>query len=200
MGGKQQKKNLFGGLVTRGVVHPNNRHNIGFACVNHFARTQGIKFDKKQGHARIGSGEVAGNKVVAARPQTYMNLSGQSVSRLVKKFDISLNDLLVIHDDLDLPLGKIRISQGGGSGGHKGIDSIISYLESQDFIRMRVGISRPPIIEGSVNDKETEIIAYVLSDFTPDEKKIITETIPKVSEAILCLLTEGLVAAMNRYN
>ena len=191
---------LIVGLGNPGRVHANNRHNIGFACVNHFARTQGIKFDKKQGHARIGSGEVAGNKVVAARPQTYMNLSGQSVSRLIKKFDISLNDLLVIHDDLDLPLGKIRISQGGGSGGHKGIDSIISYLESQDFIRIRVGISRPPIIEGSVNDKEAEIIDYVLSDFTPDEKKIITETIPKVSEAILCLLTEGLIAAMNRYN
>jgi PTH1 family peptidyl-tRNA hydrolase len=168
--------------------------------VNYFARTQGIKFDKKQGHARIGSGEVAGNKVVVARPQTYMNLSGQSVSRLIKKFNINLNDLLVIHDDLDLPLGKIRISQGGGSGGHKGIDSITTHLGNPDFPRIRIGIGRPPIIEGSVNDKEAEIIDYVLSDFTPGEKKIITETIPKVSESILCLLTEGLTPAMNRYN
>jgi len=190
---------LIVGLGNPGRVHANNRHNIGFACVNHFARTQGIKFDKKQGHARIGSGEVAGNKMVAARPQTYMNLSGQSVSRLIKKFDISLNDLLVIHDDLDLSLGKIRISQGGGSGGHKGIDSIISYLESQDFIRIRVGIGQP-IATGDAKISNDEIIAYVLGDFTPDEKKIITETIPKVSEAILCLLTEGLTEVMNKYN
>jgi PTH1 family peptidyl-tRNA hydrolase len=129
-----------------------------------------------------------------------MNLSGESVIRLVNKFNISLNDLLVIHDDLDLPLGKIRLSQGSGSGGHKGVDSIITHLGSLDFPRIRVGIGRPPIIEGSAEDREANIVAYVLSDFTTDEKKVITEVIPKVSEAILCLLNEGLTAAMNKYN
>ena len=117
---------LIVGLGNPGRGYANNRHNMGFMCLNYFARTQGIQFDKKQGKARIGTGEVAGNKVVLARPQTYMNQSGQSVSRLVKKFNISLDDLLVIHDDLDLPLGKIRIRQGGSSGGHKGIESIIN--------------------------------------------------------------------------
>jgi len=145
-------------------------------------------------------GEVAGNKLVLARPQTGMNLSGQSVKRLVKRFDINLNDLLIIHDDLDLPLGKIRISQGSSSGGHKGIESIIRQLGSADFIRIRVGIGRPDVREGSDKDKEAEIIKYVLSDFTPDEKKTITQVIPRVSEAILCLLSEGLTAAMNEYN
>ncbi len=192
--------NLIVGLGNPGRGYANNRHNAGFICLNHFARTQGIRFDKKQGKARIGTGEIADSKVVVAKPQTYMNLSGQSVSRLIKKFDINLDDLLVIHDDLDLPLGKIRIRLGGGSGGHNGVDSIISELGSQDFIRLRVGIGRPVKNEDSTEPSDDEIITYVLSDFTPDEKQAITQVIPRVTEAILCLLTEGLTAAMNRYN
>ncbi|MFQ6121763.1 MAG: aminoacyl-tRNA hydrolase [Dehalococcoidales bacterium] len=191
---------LIVGLGNPGRIYARNRHNIGFMCLGYFAKQQGIRLDKKQGQARIGTGEVAGNKLIVARPQTHMNLSGESVSRLVKKFNISLNDLLIIHDDLDLPLGKIRLSQGSGSGGHKGVDSIITHLGSQDFPRIRIGISRPSIIEGSVETREADIVAYVLSDFTPDEKKTITQVMPKVGEAILCLLTEGLTAAMNKYN
>ena len=191
---------LIVGLGNPGRVYANNRHNVGFICLNHFARTQGIKFDKKQGKARIGTGEVAGNKIVLARPQTYMNLSGQSVSRLIKKFSVDLNDLLVIHDDLDLPSGKIRIRQGGSSGGHKGIESIISCLGSQDFSRLRIGIGRPTEIRDIAEAREADISAYVLSDFTPDEKQIIIDVVPKVNEAILCLLTEGLTATMNKYN
>ncbi|MFB0559457.1 MAG: aminoacyl-tRNA hydrolase [Dehalococcoidales bacterium] len=186
---------LIVGLGNPGRGYANNRHNVGFICLNHFARTQGIRFDKKQGQARIGLGEVAGSKLVVARPQTFMNLSGQSVSRLVKKFNINPNNLLVIHDDLDLPLGKIRIRRGGSSGGHKGVDSIIAWLGNQDFLRLRVGIGRPAIAES-----EDDIIDYVLSDFTPGEKQAISTVMPGVGEAILCLLTEGLVAAMNKYN
>ena len=187
---------LIIGLGNPGQRYVNNRHNIGFICLNHFAKTQGIRFDRKQGQARIGIGKVVGNEVVVAKPQTYMNLSGESVSRLMKKHNANLDDLLVIHDDLDLPPGKIRIRRGGSSAGHKGIDSIITYLGSQDFTRMRIGIGRPanPLLS------EADIIAYVLSDFTPDEKLTISQVIPKVSEAILCLITKGLVEAMNRYN
>jgi len=188
------------GLGNPGRFYAHNRHNIGFMCLSHFARIQGISFDRKQAQARTGTGEVAGDELILARPQTHMNLSGESVSRLIKKFKISPDDLIVIHDDLDLPPGKIRLRQGGSSGGHKGIDSIIAHLENADFLRIRVGIGRPPLPESFIKDKEAEIIDYVLSDFTPDEKKIITEVIPKVSEAILCLLSEGLTAAMNKYN
>ena len=191
---------LIVGLGNPGRGYANNRHNVGFVCLNHFARMQGIRFDKKQCKARIGLGEVAGNEVVLASPQTYMNRSGRSVSLLVKKFNVSLNNLLVIHDDLDLPLGKIRIRQGGSAGGHKGVGSIITELGSQNFIRIRVGIGRPIKNEGFTEFSEADIIAYVLSDFTPDEKQAIFQVIPTVSEAILGLLTEGLVAAMNRYN
>ena len=191
---------LIVGLGNPGREYAHNHHNIGFMCLNHLARAHGIPLDKKQGQARTGSGNIAGNKVVLARPQTYMNLSGESVSRLINKFKVSPEDLLVIHDDLDLPLGKIRLRHGGGSGGHKGIDSIISCLGNRDFYRIRVGIGRPDTVNGSLQDGGTEIIDYVLSDFTPDEKKIITKVIPEVTEAILCLLNEGLTAAMNKYN
>ena len=190
---------LIVGLGNPGRGYAHNRHNVGFVCLNHFARTQGIRFDRKQGKARIGTGEVAGSKVLLARPQTYMNLSGQSVSRLIKKFNINLNDLLVIHDDLDLPLGKIRLRHGSSSGGHKGIDSIISSLGSQDFTRLRVGIGRPTT-EGLVPTSEADIIAYVLSNFTSEEKQIIVQVILRAGEVIYCLLTEGLVVAMNKYN
>ena len=191
---------LIVGLRNPGRGYANNRHNIGFMCLKHFARRHCIRFDKKQGKARIGSGEVAGNKVILAKPQTYMNLSGQSISLLVKKFDINLNDLIVIHDDLDLPLGKIRIRHGSSSGGHKGVDSIIFSLDSQDFSRLRVGIGRPTATEGSNQTSESDIITYVLSDFTPEEKQAVAGVIPRVSEAILYLLTEGLSPAMNKYN
>jgi len=188
------------GLGNPGQGYANNRHNIGFVCLSYFARIQGIRFDKKQCKARIGLGEVAGSEVVLAKPQTYMNLSGRSVSLLVKKFNVSLNDLLIIHDDLDLPLGKMRIRQGGSSGGHKGIGSVITDLGSPNFIRIRVGIGRPIITEGVAEISEADIITYVLSDFTPHEKQAITQVMPSVSEAILCILTDGPVAAMNRYN
>lgn len=188
---------LIVGLGNPGRSYAGNRHNTGFMCLNYFARRNAIKFDRKQGRARTGQGEVASHKVVLARPQTHMNQSGQSVALLVRKFAISLDNLLVIHDDLDLAPGRFRISFGAGSGGHKGINSIIDYLNSQEFVRLRVGIGHPR----TANDvSESDIIAYVLGDFTPEEKNTMTQVIPAVSDAILCLITHGLTAAMNRYN
>lgn len=191
---------LIVGLGNPGRVYAHNRHNIGFMCLNHFSKTQGIRLEKKQGQSRTGSGRADGVKLMVARPQTYMNLSGEAVGQLVRKFRIDLADLTVIHDDLDLPVGKIRLRQGGGSGGHNGIASIIARLGSPDFCRIRVGIGRPLFFEGSAGDKETAIIDYVLSDFRAEEKKIMAKVIPVVGQAILCLLTEGLVTAMNEYN
>ena len=185
---------LIVGLGNPGRGYARNRHNLGFRCLSRFARGQGIRFDKKQGLARTGAGEIAGVKVLLARPQTYMNLSGESVSRLERKFRIDRADLLVIHDDLDLPLGKIRIRQDGGSGGHKGIASITAALGSPDFLRLRVGIGRP------TDDDEVATTGYVLSDFTPEEERVMTRVIPTVNQAILCLLSDGLEAAMNKYN
>jgi PTH1 family peptidyl-tRNA hydrolase len=193
---RNREMKLIIGLGNPGRSYASNRHNIGFICLRYFARARAIKLNQNKGLARIGTGVVAGNKVVLARPQTFMNNSGQSVSRLLRKFKVSPKDLLVIHDDLDLPLAKIRISSGSGSGGHKGINSIIQELGTQDFTRIRVGIGRP----ANPTPTEDDIIAYVLSDFTPQERKAVSSVIPRVSEAILCLLTEGLTTAMNRFN
>jgi PTH1 family peptidyl-tRNA hydrolase len=191
---------LIVGLGNPGLFYAHNRHNIGYMCINRFAREHKIRFNKKQGLARIGSGEISGEKVVLARPQTFMNNNGESVSRLVARYKIGLSDLIVIHDDLDLPTGKIRLRQGRGSGGHKGIESIIAHLGKGNFYRVRVGIGRPDIADDSNIDKGQAVIDYVLSGFTRQEKKIIDGVIPEVSRAILCLLTEGIDTAMNRYN
>ena len=191
---------LIVGLGNPGFLYTRNRHNVGFMCVQHLARTLGIRFDRKQGHARTGIGNIARNRVVLARPQTYMNASGESVSVLLKKLNVKPTDVIVIHDDLDLPVGKIRLRLGGNSGGHKGIDSIITRIGTRDFYRIRVGIGRPEADDSPAPPKEDAVIAYVLSDFMPEERKIIDETIPKVSEAIAHLLTAGLNAAMNKYN
>ena len=191
---------LIVGLGNPGLFYAHNRHNIGYMCVNRFAREHKIRFNKKQGLARIGSGEINGEKVVLARPQTFMNNSGESVNRLVKRYKTELTDLIVIHDDLDLPTGKIRLRQGRGSGGHKGIESIITHLGKGTFYRVRVGIGRPDIAEDTDIDREQAVIDYVLSGFTRQEKKIMDIAIPEVGRAILCLLTEGIEAAMNKYN
>ena len=191
---------LIVGLGNPGRNYASSLHNLGFMCVNHFARMHSIWLDKKRANARIGIGKVAGIEVVVARPHTYMNLSGQSVSKLVKKFKVSPDDLIVIYDELDLPLGKIRIRPGGSSAGHKGMESIITELGSQDFPRIRVGIGQPPPDEQSPQITDADIVTYLLSDLPPEIKATITQVIPKVSEAILCILTEGLTVAMNKFN
>jgi PTH1 family peptidyl-tRNA hydrolase len=191
---------LIVGLGNPGFWYSRNRHNIGFMCVRHLARKQRIRFDKKQGHARTGIGNIGRHRVVLARPQTYMNASGESVSALMRKLNLIPTDIVVIHDDLDLPTGKIRLRLGGGSGGHKGIDSIIARIGAQDFYRVRVGVGRPDTTATDDAGKEEAIISYVLSNFTREERMIIDKTVPEVSRAVVCLLTEGIDAAMNKFN
>ena len=189
---------LIVGLGNPGNTYARNRHNVGFQCLNHFAKLHSVRFDRRQCQARVGTGEVRGEKLLLAKPGTFVNLSGKSVAGLVHKHDIPLSNLLVIYDDLDLPLGKIRLRQSGSSGGHKGMNSIISALGSEDFPRIRVGIGRPQTEEQSVS--EDAIINYVLSDFSPQEEAIIKTVIATVSEAIDCFLTQGIEAAMSKFN
>jgi len=127
-----------------------------------------------------------------------MNLSGDSVGCLVRKHGIHLSDLLIIHDDMDLPLGKIRLRQRGGSGGHRGMNSIIAALGSQHFARVRVGIGRPRDEENPTT--KDAIISYVLSDFSTPEEAVINDVTVRVSEAVECFVAEGIEAAMNRFN
>jgi PTH1 family peptidyl-tRNA hydrolase len=193
---KKRDVTLIVGLGNPGDKYARNRHNIGFMCVDHLTRSNGIRLNKKEGQARTGSGEVSGKQVILAQPQTFVNRSGLAVSQLVRKYQVTRNRLVVIHDDLDLPSGKIRIRQGGSSAGHRGVMSIADSLGGSDFIRIRVGIGRPDVTE----DKDAEVVDYVLGDLTPDEEKTFAEVIPRVSDAVQSLLAEGLDATMKRFN
>ncbi len=198
--GQKGNIKLIVGLGNPGREYQKTRHNLGFVCLNHFARTHGIRLDKRKGGARTGAGDLAGRPVVLARPQTYMNRSGQAVNRLVRSLNIPAENLLVIYDEMDLPLGKIRIRGGGGSGGHNGVKSLAAELGSQDFLRVRVGIGRPPGGGQGLTEADAGVIDYLLSDFTPDEMETVTGVLPLVSEAVTCLIEEGLTVAMNKYN
>lgn len=190
---------LIVGLGNPGKTYARNRHDIGFRCLNYFARLHFIRFDRRQCQARVGFGEVGEEKLLLAKPRTFVNLSGRAVGSLVHKYSISLSDLLIIYDDLDLPLGKIRLRRSGGSGGHNGIKSIVSTLGSENFPRIRVGIGRPQV-EGLSNTDEDVIVSYVLGDFTPQEEKLIKPVIAGVAEAIDCFLAQGIEVAMSRFN
>lgn len=182
-----------------GTEFSDNRHNIGFKCISYFAKIHNIRLDKKKGNSRIGEGEIDGLPVILARPQTYMNASGIAVKALLTKTKSSVEDLVVIHDDLDLSFGRIRIRKGGSSGGHNGIKSIISNIGTEEFIRIRIGIGRPDI-SVSRDIQEKYVIDYVLSDFTQEEKLFIQKRINRVSDAIESLISFGLVQTMNKYN
>jgi len=183
---------LIIGLGNPGKNYAHNRHNVGFHCINNLGRLHGIAIKKRQCQAQSGTGYIAGKQVLLVKPKTYMNLSGKSVKSLVRRYKSTPEDLVVIHDDLDLPLGKIRLYHNGGSGGHRGVGSITYELDSRDFLRIRIGIGRPP------NDEDP--VGYVLKDFLPNEKPVIQTAINTASESVLCLLTEGIEMAMNRFN
>jgi len=189
---------LIVGLGNPGKTYAYNRHNVGFLCLNYFARLHSIRFDHRQCRAKVSLAEIKGEKLLLAKPGTFVNLSGKSIACLVHKHGVPVSDLLIIYDDLDLPLGKIRLRQGGGSGGHKGMNSIIFALGSEDFPRIRVGIGRPQGEEQSIS--EEAIVSYVLSDFLPQEEAIMKPVIATVSEAIDYFLTQGIEAAMGKFN
>jgi PTH1 family peptidyl-tRNA hydrolase len=183
---------LIVGLGNPGRFYVNNRHNVGFKCIDSFAKEHGIVLKKREARSQTGIGQVEGIKVILAKPRTFMNNSGEAVAALMRRYRLSVRDIIIIYDDLDLPLGRIRIREKGSSGGHKGVGSIIDQIGTQEFLRIRVGIA--PV------EKEVDAVEHVLSDFTPEEKAVMKEVYPRVSAAIHCLLTEGVATAMNKYN
>lgn len=182
---------LIVGLGNPGRQYARNRHNVGFQCLDRLAQAYNLSFAQRRARASLASGKIADVRVVLAKPLTYMNLSGQAVGQLVSFYKLSLEDILVIYDDLDLPLGTIRLRPEGGSGGHKGMHSIIEALGSQAFPRLRVGIGRPP---------DNDAVSYVLSDFTADEQITLESVYERVVAAVELFLREGIEAAMNVYN
>jgi len=186
------------GLGNPGPTYARSRHNAGFMCLSYLAKNLDTAFDKKEGLARTAHSVIGTVPVLLARPQTYMNLSGQAVVKLISKYHLAPADLIVIHDDIDLRLGQLRIRYGGRSAGHRGIASIISELGREDFIRVRLGVGRPVL--DNPDDKQVAVIDFVLEDFSEAESEIVAQVIPRVAEAVRTIVAEGPETAMNAYN
>jgi PTH1 family peptidyl-tRNA hydrolase len=183
---------LIVGLGNPGREYVENRHNVGFDCVDLLAEKYGIALNKSQHKARLGMGQVAGRRAILAKPQTYVNSSGEAVGAIARYYKVVPEDVLVIYDDLDLPQGTIRLRPGGSSGGHNGIKSIIEHLGTQAFPRVRIGIGRPP---GRMEPKD-----YVLQDFTAAERGAMAEVYDRVVAAVETFIREGIREAMNCFN
>jgi len=168
------------------------RHNIGYMVLDSLAYKYGIEFKDLKHKSFLGRGLITGEEVLLAKPLTYMNLSGEVVKELVNRYSISPDCLLIIHDDLDLQTGRLRLRARGGSGGHKGLISIIEKLGTREFNRLRIGIGRP--------SEPEEVVDYVLGRFTPEEEPVIKEVIKKAVCAAEIFITEGIEETMNRYN
>ncbi|HIE17279.1 MAG TPA: aminoacyl-tRNA hydrolase [Dehalococcoidia bacterium] len=191
---------LIVGLGNPGKTYARNRHNVGFRCISYLARLHSIPVKRQRYRSQVGSGAIAGVEVLLVKPRTFVNLSGEAVSRLMRSYGIPVGDLIVIYDDLDLPPGKLRLRVGGSAGGHKGVSSIISALGSKDFCRIKIGIGRPVKEDGTPITDENAVVRHVLGDFTPQEERLIKPAVARVAQAVRCILTEGITAAMNRFN
>ena len=183
---------LLIGLGNPGREYKNNRHNVGFMVIDRLAVRLNARGLKVQSKAIVTDAVYEDRKLILAKPQTYMNLSGQSVQGLVHFYKVPLTNLMVLSDDLDLPFGAIRIRASGGAGGQRGMGSVVDSLGSKDFPRLRIGIGRPP--------GRMDPAAYVLQDFSRDDLKSLPEIIDHAEQAVLEFVLKGLDAAMNKYN
>lgn len=179
------------GLGNPGREYAKNRHNVGFQCLDLLAQKWRLEFGRLRFKASVATGQVDSTRVILAKPLTFMNNSGEAVSPLVHYYRVPLCQLLIIYDDLDLPLGKIRLRPNGSAGGHNGIISIIRQLGTQEFARLRVGIGRP---------EHGEPYDHVLGNFTTDQLIVMQETYQLAVLAVECFLQEGIQTAMNKFN
>jgi PTH1 family peptidyl-tRNA hydrolase len=183
---------LIVGLGNPGREYTQTRHNIGFMLVDRLTVRLNARGMKVQSKAIVITAQHAGQKLILAKPQTFMNLSGQSVQGLVRFYKLPLEHVLIAHDDIDLPFCTLRMRPGGGAGGQKGIKSTIDQLGTNEFARLRLGIDRPP---GRMDPG-----AYVLQDFSQKELLAVSETLDRAADAALTWVMEGLNAAMNKFN
>jgi PTH1 family peptidyl-tRNA hydrolase len=179
------------GLGNPGVHYERTRHNIGFQVVDRLAETHQILISTKRFKSLYGTGWIDSQKVSLIKPMTFMNQSGEAVKRAVNFFQIGIEDLIVIHDDLDLPFGRLRFKRRGGNGGHQGVGSIIETIGQNDFLRLKVGIGRPP--------RGMDPADYVLTPFEEIEHSKLKAILSTAVEALEVLLIEGMATAMNRY-
>lgn len=189
---------LIVGLGNPGRAYATSRHNVGFWCINRLARKHGIPLSTKRLYAR-GDGTIGGLPVILAKPRTFVNRSGHAVSALLRNERMDTPELFLVCDDLDLPLGKLRIRPSGSHGGHNGLRSIIAALGTSSFPRLRIGIGRPQAEGEPVWDPET-VADFVLTRPSPPEREALDAAVGRALDALDMLVTEGLEAAMNMHN
>lgn len=183
---------LIVGLGNPGPEYAATRHNVGFLVVERLARRHEIWAQRLERRALVGQGLINEMPVVLARPQTYMNLSGESVAPLMRKFSLTPEAVLVVTDDLDLPVGRIRIRKSGSPGGHNGLKSLVEHLDTEDFPRVRIGVGRPR--------PDVRVIDHVLTPFEAEEEPIIDAAVDRAADAVEDFLADGADAAMSRFN
>ena len=180
------------GLGNPGPEYEGTRHNAGYRVTEALARELSASRPFRLQKSICATAVYVGSRLILVQPITYMNLSGQAVVELFRRYRLAPENLLLIHDELDLPLGSIRFKLGGSSAGHQGVQSVIDSLGNSDFLRLRFGIGRPPVPE--------ETVAYVLGTFTQSEQDMVDRTVQMAVKAIKVLIKEGLAAAMNQFN
>ena len=183
---------VIAGLGNPGKEYDKTKHNVGFWVIDQLAKEYNIDVTKFKHKALIGDGVIAGKKVLLVKPQTYMNLSGESIREILKVYKIPIEQFYVIYDDTSLPLSSVRIREKGSAGGHNGIKNIIAHLNTDAFIRIKVGIGEKP--------NGWDLADYVLAKFSKDDEPLILSGVEKASHAIEILLTKGIVEAMNQTN
>jgi len=183
---------LIVGIGNPGLEYAKTRHNVGFRVVDLVAMQLGVQSEEAKFKGIFAAVKFGDLTIGLLKPMTYVNLSGQSVSEAVKKLNLATEQILIVLDDAQIPLGKLRLRAKGSSGGHKGLQSIIDALRSEDIPRLRIGIGSPP--------EDIDLATYVLSPFEPEEETIIAETIEKAAEAVKVWAKEGIEVAMKRFN
>ena len=181
------------GLGNPGDRYRGGRHNIGFRCVDSMARQWGIRISDRRAKAVLGRGHHQGQEVVLAKPRTFMNNSGEGVAYLLTRFGGGPADLIIIYDEMDLPVGKLRLRPEGSTAGHNGMRSIVSALNSTAFPRIRVGIGHP-------ETKGDRVISHVLTGFSKEEEPLMVDAVARVVQTVDCILEESIGVAMNRFN
>nr|WP_315020748.1 aminoacyl-tRNA hydrolase [uncultured Aminipila sp.] len=179
------------GLGNPGKKYENTRHNIGFITLDYLADRHGIKITKIKHKALVGEGNISGQKVLLVKPQTYMNLSGNSVHEVMEYYKVDIENLLVIYDDIDIPTGSVRIRKKGSAGTHNGMRSVVYDLQSDQFPRIRIGMG---------NNRGADLKDFVVGGFSKGEKEIFERAVVHTADAIECFLQFGIDKAMNEYN
>jgi PTH1 family peptidyl-tRNA hydrolase len=181
------------GLGNPGREYGGSRHNLGFMCLTELARRLGVRVTERSSNALVATARALGREgsVLLAKPQTFMNLSGRAAAALLRKHKLTPSDLWVIHDDMDLPFGRLRIRKGGGAGGNNGVRSLIAELGDSGFVRFRMGVGRPQL---------DDAVEYLLSPFTDEERERLPAFVAVAVEAVMDALNEGIDVSMNRHN